>query len=66
VQEIHNAIRICVQALQGDNLSQFSVNERMSSAGNRNTKREEDLAYSLPGIFNVHMLRLHGRDGERR
>ncbi|KAI0505320.1 heterokaryon incompatibility protein-domain-containing protein [Xylaria bambusicola] len=41
-------------------LSQFSINERMSWAEGRNATREEDTAYSLLGIFNVHMPLIYG------
>jgi hypothetical protein len=32
----------------------------MSWAENRETKREEDKAYSLLGIFNIHMPLIYG------
>jgi hypothetical protein len=60
VQEIHEITGIAIQALQGSLLSQFSVNERMSWAARRETKREEDAAYSLLGIFNIHMPLIYG------
>ncbi|KAH0559610.1 hypothetical protein GP486_003875 [Trichoglossum hirsutum] len=60
VQEIHGITRISIQALQGTLLSRFSVNERMSWAARRETKREEDAAYSLLGIFGVHMPLIYG------
>jgi hypothetical protein len=47
-------------ALQGDALSRFSVKERLSWSNNRQTTREEDLAYSLQGIFGVFMPPLYG------
>lgn len=37
-----------------------SVAQVMSWAGNRNTTREEDRAYSLMGLFGVHMPMLYG------
>jgi len=37
-----------------------SVAQRMSWASNRKTRREEDLAYCLLGIFNVHMPLIYG------
>jgi hypothetical protein len=63
MQEIHNATRIPTRALQGTPLSFFGIDERMSWAEGRQTKREEDAAYSLLGIFNVQMSL---RYGERR
>jgi len=65
VQEIHNATGISVQALEGSPLSQFSVDERMSWAERRETKREEDAAYSLLGIFDIHMPLLYGEGREK-
>jgi hypothetical protein len=50
-QLLRKVTGIAVQALQGAPLSEFSVNERMSWAKSRQTKREEDKAYSLLGIF---------------
>jgi hypothetical protein len=60
LQEIHNATGISIQALQGCPLSQFSVDERMSWAEHRETKREEDAVYSLFGIFDVHLPLIYG------
>jgi len=60
LQEVHNATGISVQALQGCPLSQFSVDERMSWAERRETKREEDAAYSLFGIFDVCLPLIYG------
>jgi len=37
-----------------------SVAQRMSWASSRQTEREEDIAYCLLGIFNVHMPLLYG------
>ncbi|KAI1392357.1 HET-domain-containing protein [Hypoxylon trugodes] len=42
---------------------QYSVAQRMSWAANRRTTRPEDLAYSLIGLFNIHMPLLYG-EGE--
>ncbi|KAE9378533.1 HET-domain-containing protein [Stipitochalara longipes BDJ] len=65
VQEIHEITGINVRALQGNPLSEFSTKERMSWAAKRETKREEDAAYSLFGIFDVHMPLLYG-EGRRK
>jgi hypothetical protein len=48
------------RALQGAPLSSFSVEERMSWARRRTTKKEEDMAYSLLGIFGCHMPLIYG------
>jgi hypothetical protein len=47
-------------ALRGGDLSQFTVSDRMAWAISRATKREEDKAYSLLGLFNVLMLPMYG------
>ncbi|KAI1773186.1 heterokaryon incompatibility protein-domain-containing protein [Hypoxylon cercidicola] len=41
------------------------VCKRMSWAAKRSTKREEDIAYSLLGIFGVNMPMLYGEGGEK-
>ncbi|KAH7233782.1 uncharacterized protein BKA55DRAFT_580094 [Fusarium redolens] len=64
VQEIQEITGISIQALQGSPLSRFGVDERMSWARSRDTKREEDAAYSLLGIFGVHMPLIYG-EGRR-
>ena len=42
----------------------WSVAQRMSWAANRRTTRPEDLAYSLMGLFNVHMPLLYGEGAQ--
>lgn len=59
-QTIHEITGIPIEALQGNPLSQFNVDERMSWAERRETKREEDMVYSLLGIFDVHMPLIYG------
>jgi hypothetical protein len=48
------------RALRGEDLSSFSVEERFSWRKNRSTKRKEDNAYCLLGIFNVFMPLMYG------
>jgi hypothetical protein len=60
LQELHGMTGISVEALRGSPLDGFSVDERMSWVGRRKTKREEDIAYSLLGIFDVHMPLIYG------
>ncbi|OCK73542.1 HET-domain-containing protein [Lepidopterella palustris CBS 459.81] len=55
MQQIHEITGIPELALQGAPLSQFSVNERLSWIEHRQTKLEEDKAYSLLGIFDVYI-----------
>ena len=65
VQEIYNTTRISIRALQGSPLSQFGVDERMSWSERRVTKREEDAAYSLLGIFDIHMPLIYGEGRQK-
>jgi len=59
-QQIHEITGIPIEALRGSPLSNFSVDERMSWAAKRETKRKEDKAYSLLGIFDVFMPLMYG------
>ncbi|KAI4944578.1 hypothetical protein J4E91_008581 [Alternaria rosae] len=47
-------------ALRGSHPSNFTVEERISWARKRITKREEDAAYSLLGLFDIHMPLIYG------
>jgi hypothetical protein len=53
------------KALQGTPLSHFSIDQRMKWAEQRNTTRQEDLAYSLLGIFDIQMSLFYGEGRER-
>ncbi|KAK3944343.1 hypothetical protein QBC46DRAFT_280208 [Diplogelasinospora grovesii] len=54
------------QFLQGiAELRTASVAQRMSWAAQRHTKREEDLAYCLLGIFDVSMGMVYGEGGDK-
>jgi len=55
---------IAIPALQGTPLSAFSVKDRMSWAENRQTRRGEDRAYSLLGIFEISMPLIYGEGAE--
>ncbi|OCK97642.1 HET-domain-containing protein, partial [Cenococcum geophilum 1.58] len=59
-RQIHEITGTSIEALQGSPLSHFAVSERMSWAENRKTKREEDSAYSLMGIFDIYMSPIYG------
>jgi Heterokaryon incompatibility protein (HET) len=63
-RQLHEITGIKVEALKGHDLSEFSVDERFSWADNRETKREEDKAYSLLGIFNIYMSPHYGEGAE--
>ncbi|KAI5921476.1 hypothetical protein F4810DRAFT_712511 [Camillea tinctor] len=56
---LHDITRIDKAALRGRALSEFTVSQRMSWSEGRETKREEDRAYSLLGIFNVYLPLLY-------
>ena len=58
--EVHNITKIPVEVLQGSPPSTYSVEKRISWMTGRQTTRDEDMAYSLLGIFNVHMPLIYG------
>jgi hypothetical protein len=62
---VHEITGIARNALRGDALSDFSIDERMSWAKHRNTKLEEDEIYSLLGIFEVSMSLIYGEGREK-
>jgi Heterokaryon incompatibility protein (HET) len=67
-QQLHQITGIPIQALQALQdcpLSQFSVSDRMSWAANRETKREEDVAYSLLGILEINMSLIYGEGRQK-
>ncbi|KAF2731912.1 HET-domain-containing protein [Polyplosphaeria fusca] len=53
--QIHAVTGIPERALEGEPLSHFSVNDRLSWMEHRQTEREEDMVYSLLGIFGVYI-----------
>lgn len=63
-RHIHAVTGIPLRVLQGGSLSDFSITERMSWTERRETTREEDMAYSLLGIFNTRMPLLYGEGRE--
>ncbi|KAF1829888.1 HET-domain-containing protein [Decorospora gaudefroyi] len=64
-QQICEITRIPATALRGDALDEFSIPERMAWMAGRQTKEEEDMAYSLIGIFDVSMEFRYGEGKER-
>jgi hypothetical protein len=62
--QIHETTNIAVQALQGCSLSQYNVDELMSWTAKRETTIEEDKAYCLLGIFDIHLPLIYG-EGEK-
>lgn len=59
-QSISHITGIEREYLDGKNLHTASVAKRMSWAANRETTRDEDIAYCLLGIFDVNMPLLYG------
>lgn len=62
---LHEITGISTKALRGCPLFNFSTDERFSWATGRQTKRPEDRAYSLLGIFDVSMPLIYG-EGEAK
>jgi hypothetical protein len=61
MDQICDITRIPAAALQGDlDLDTFTVDERLSWAEDRRTKRSEDAAYSLLGLFGVYLPLIYG------
>jgi hypothetical protein len=65
VQEISEITEIAAEALKGRAVSHFCVEERMAWASRRQTTREEDIVYSLFGLFDVHMPLIYG-EGKKK
>lgn len=59
-QEICRITKIPVDALRGQPLAEFGIEERLAWAAGRETTRQEDKAYCLLGIFNVYMPLIYG------
>lgn len=66
VQEVSDATGISVQVLEGrKKLFQLDYEERLSWMQHRETQKEEDRAYSLQGIFGVHIPIIYGEKEEK-
>jgi hypothetical protein len=66
VQVISEVTSISTEALEGKQpLSQLSIEERMGWVKRRETTRGEDIAYSLLGIFDIHMPLIYGEGKEK-
>jgi hypothetical protein len=63
-QEIHEITGIPTEALRGQKLTQFNVEERMSWAAGRTTTLKEDKVYCLLGIFGVFLSLIYGEGEE--
>ncbi|RDL31839.1 uncharacterized protein BP5553_09241 [Venustampulla echinocandica] len=64
-QQVYEITGIPVAALRGDPLENFSVGDRRAWTVGRQTTQEEDIAYSLIGIFGVSMEFRYGEGKER-
>lgn len=62
---IHEVTTIPLDALRGSALSNFSVEERFRWAAGRQCGWAEDQAYSMMGIFDVHVPLIYGEGEER-
>lgn len=64
--QINEATKIPKEALLKDrSLKQYSAAQKLSWAAGRQTKEEEDIAYSLIGIFDVTLQLDYGEGGEK-
>jgi Heterokaryon incompatibility protein (HET) len=59
---LHEITNIPITALHGAPLSGFPVNERLGWAAKRDTKRKEDKAYCLLGIFDIFLPLMYGEE----
>ncbi|OAQ58116.1 kinesin [Pochonia chlamydosporia 170] len=59
-KQISEITGIPIAALQGNPLSYFSTEEKLTWMEKRQTTREEDSVYSLLGIFDLHMPAMYG------
>lgn len=57
---INEITRIALTALRGSPLADFEIEDRFAWANDRDTKRPEDQAYCLLGLFGVHMPLIYG------
>jgi hypothetical protein len=57
---LHEITSIPLEVFRGKPLTQFSIQERMLWAAKRTAKRKEDEAYSLLGIFDLHIPLIYG------
>ncbi|KAI0555648.1 heterokaryon incompatibility protein-domain-containing protein [Xylaria curta] len=58
--QIHEITRIPIGVFRGIPFTYFSIDERISWSYRRETKQEEDIAYSMLGLFKVHMSLIYG------
>ncbi|KAJ9614361.1 hypothetical protein H2200_002497 [Cladophialophora chaetospira] len=57
---VHEVTTIPIKALRGEPMSNFSIAERLQWAAKRSTKKKEDKAYCLLGVFEIFMPLMYG------
>ena len=62
---VHEITRIPTSALRGNAMFNFSIDERLSWAEDRNITFEEDKAYCLLGICDVSMPLIYWEEKEK-
>ena len=62
---INSRTGIDVNVLHGNTIASYSIAQRMSWASDRVTRRKEDIAYCLLGLFDVNMPLLYGEGGAK-
>jgi hypothetical protein len=63
-ETLHEITGVPIKVLRNQPLKDFGVEEHFSWAATRETTREEDIAYCLLGIFDIHMPLLYGEGEE--
>jgi hypothetical protein len=64
-EKIREITGIAIEALRGAPLAEFTIEQRLAWAKHRETKRQEDKAYSLLGVFNIDMSLRYGEGGDK-
>lgn len=64
-KQIHRITGISIGALEGQELDNFTIEERLSWAEGRKTTREEDWSYSLFGLFGVSLEIRYGEGRQK-
>ncbi|KAK4169557.1 hypothetical protein QBC43DRAFT_307975 [Cladorrhinum sp. PSN259] len=65
-EELAAAAKVPTKVLRDNSLvGSFCVAERMHWASKRQTTREEDIAYCLMGLFDIHMPTIYGEGGQK-
>jgi hypothetical protein len=65
IHQLREITQIALEALQGCDLSYFTVEERFKWGAKRQTTEEEDRTYCLLGIFNVTMPLVYGEGNSK-